>query len=417
MNWAEFVMSSGIIPAFAASFASCGHSHVLHPSSPANVKTDIAHMLPRTLSDSIGDTTSSYDPITDWVIPPGTVIERARRERLDPLRFLTSPVFFSTDSSGKRHRGLAFLPTKDESPLLFVSNHQLGGIDIWMLWPELFDERNIVARGLGHNAIFGTSDNNFVYRGGGPTSALNHDDRLEFSLGGKSDGLFQAFGAVEVTPRNFYRLMETGQTALHFPGGAREAFCGQKEEAYSLSLWPDQQDFVRTVAKFNGTIVPISCVGALESADLLVSSTDVVKLPGVGKWIIDGPFTLHEGGEIVAPPIAIPRLFPARHYYLFGRPINTAEINYRDREACQQVYKRIKEEMKSGFQRLHRARKHDPFRNTVRRMIYEQGFQKQAPTFPLEELNSIQPESSLERLPHRCLSGGCFRKGLQDWVE
>jgi len=57
-----------------------------------------------------------------------------------------------------------------------------------------------------------------------------------------------------VTPKNFYNLMKTNQTALLFPGGVREVF-HRKGEDYDL-FWPeDKADFVRVAARFNATIV------------------------------------------------------------------------------------------------------------------------------------------------------------------
>lgn len=40
-------------------------------------------------------------------------------------------------------------------------------------------------------------------------------------------GSFEEFGAVPVTPRNFYSLMQRGECALLFPGGVREANHGK----------------------------------------------------------------------------------------------------------------------------------------------------------------------------------------------
>lgn len=60
-------------------------------------------------------------------------------------------------------------------------------------------------------------------------------------------------GAVEVNPRNFYRLLQTGQAVLLFPGGVREALHGKNED-YQV-YWPEKTDFVRVAARFNATIV------------------------------------------------------------------------------------------------------------------------------------------------------------------
>merc|ERR1711920_928285 len=107
--------------------------------------------------------------------------------------------------------------------------------------------------------------------------------------GGKSDpqrdpmddeNLFQKFGAVPVSPRNYYRLMQTGQTGLLFPGGVREVFHG-KDEAYKL-FWPEKVDFVRTAARFNATIIPVSSVGMADSLNILLEPSEIVDLPLIG---------------------------------------------------------------------------------------------------------------------------------------
>lgn len=47
------------------------------------------------------------------------------------------------------------------------------------------------------------------------------------STGGDTTGLrnvFQTFGAVPVSARNFYALLQNGDAVLLFPGGARETY-------------------------------------------------------------------------------------------------------------------------------------------------------------------------------------------------
>ncbi|CAN0259811.1 unnamed protein product, partial [Phaeothamnion confervicola] len=74
---------------------------------------------------------------------------------------------------------------------------------------------------------------------------------------------FMAFGAVPVSPRNFYRLLRRGDPVLLFPGGAREALHG-KGEAYQV-FWPeDRRDFVRTAVALNATIIPFSAIGGAD---------------------------------------------------------------------------------------------------------------------------------------------------------
>lgn len=94
---------------------------------------------------------STYDPITDWTLPPKDIVDRVIQKRVEPQRKRASPVFFSTDSvTGKRRRGLSLVPSNSNGPLLFVGNHQLFAQDLDIIISQLIEERNIVARGLMH---------------------------------------------------------------------------------------------------------------------------------------------------------------------------------------------------------------------------------------------------------------------------
>lgn len=120
------------------------------------------------------------------------------------------------------------------------------------------------------------------------------------------EDFFAAMGAVPVSGKNLYRLLEAGETALLFPGGVREAYkrkarqhptprrarsrwhgsCRPKPrvctvpwrgrmndvrpcmgaspaasqgEKYRL-FWPSRPEFVRMAIKFGATVVPFSAV-------------------------------------------------------------------------------------------------------------------------------------------------------------
>ena len=64
-----------------------------------------------------------YDPVRDWTLPPPEEVRDIIERQVKPLRNIDSPVFFSTDSRGKRWKGLAKVP-QTEGPILFVANHQ-----------------------------------------------------------------------------------------------------------------------------------------------------------------------------------------------------------------------------------------------------------------------------------------------------
>jgi hypothetical protein len=196
-----------------------------------------------------------------------------------------------------------------------------------------------------------------------------------------------------VTPRNYYRLMQTGQVGLLFPGGVREVFHG-KDEAYEL-FWPEKVDFVRVAARFNATIVPISAVGAADSANILIDSSEIVNLPfGIGeramsssKNLISARFNQGNEDELFVPPLVVPKLTPARHYFIFGKPFDTSTIDTTDKDACTLLYRDVKTALRRGLDDLLVARESDPYKNFAKRIAIEQVLGKQAPTFPIEELN------------------------------
>ena len=81
-------------------------------------------------ASAITQTRRSYNPVRDWQRPSPAVIAKAIEKTVAPQRVAHSPVFFSTDSNGKRWKGLTKLPTPRQGPydgpLLFVGNHQFG---------------------------------------------------------------------------------------------------------------------------------------------------------------------------------------------------------------------------------------------------------------------------------------------------
>lgn len=334
-----------------------------------------------------------YDPILDWELPTGDALREAIDNRVRPLRLATSPKFFSTGSDGKRRIGLGQVPNNTNGPILFVANHQLLGLDLGLIIAELIEERGIAARGLAHPFVFQGGGNGFG-GGAGPTGTSRRvTKKNKEGIVDRPEGDFQTFGAVMVTPKNYYRLMQTGQCGLLFPGGVREVFHG-KDEAYEL-FWPEKVDFVRVAARFNATIIPISAVGAADSASILLDNTEILDLPfGLGERAlsntqntISARFDQENGDELFQPPLVVPKLTPARHYFIFGKPFDTSAIDHQNKEACGIMYKDIKAELRRGLDDLLDARKKDPYQDFSARFITEQITGKQTPTFPIEELN------------------------------
>ena len=91
--------------------------------------------------------------------------------------------------------------------------------------------------------------------------------------------------------------------------------------------------------------------------------------------------------ELFVPPFALPKPLPARHYFMFGKPISTVNVDSRDKDACSKIYTEIKMEMQKGFSDLLGAREKDPFADTARRLPYELVTGKPAPTFSVDDLD------------------------------
>ena len=116
----------------------------------------------------------------------------------------------------------------------------------------------MLARGLAHPSVFQQGSN----------------------ANGGMGNLFSNFGAVPVSPRNMFKLLRNGEVLLLFPGGVREALKKSGED-YEL-FWPDEAEFVRIAARFNGTIVTLAGVGIDDAIDVVASGQDLLKLPLVG---------------------------------------------------------------------------------------------------------------------------------------
>lgn len=329
-------------------------------------------------------TKKKYDPILDWKMPEPRYVEQAVEVFVKPFVTAHSPVFFSTDkNTGKRWRGLSRFPDKT-GPLLIVGNHQYLAGDLGVIFSELLEERGVAPRGLAHPIGF-TTLNITDIQGRVPGLARQPNPfNQQFTT-------FQQFGAIPVSPRNFYRLLQTNQTALLFPGGAKEAL--KAESDYPL-YWPeDKVDFVRVAAKLNATIVPMSAIGMVESYNVLLETENLLRVPFAGDRLRNFTNALSNArydkpneGMDLAPSLAAPGM-PARNYFLFGRARDLTNVDPNDSATCKQLYREIKNDVRHGLDDLMYARKKDPFANTPARLAYERVFGKTAPTFSVEELN------------------------------
>ena len=323
-------------------------------------------------------TNKKYNPIVDWEPPSQNEILQTRQRFIEPMKSLTSSIFFSTDAdTGERHETLKYLSKDDDAdhnkPILFVSNHQLVGIDSWLVVNEIWESGTYV-RAMTH-----------------PFLSNVDNEKGGFTLPGGS--FYKTFGCLPVSPRTFYKLMKSNQPTLLFPGGARESF-HKANEQYTLTAWSEESDFVRTAAKFNATIIPFSSVGAAESAffldqlpfadavmDAILQVTPKEQAP------FNARYDATKRNKQISFPIVVPKPLPSRHYFLFDKPIDLSNVDYNNKIECQEIYQNIKESIKQGCTDLIQAKNQDPYYDPLKRVAYEQLMRKQAPTFPINLLN------------------------------
>lgn len=270
-------------------------------------------------------------------------------------------------------------------------------LDMQLYLSELLEQRGIFARGLAHPITFNSNrEFDIELRGRTPGLVVNDKtksrrDNNNFAGQAPGGGSLENFGAVPVTPRNYYRLLQSGQNVLLFPGGAKEALGG--DPTYQLQ-WPTTKtDFVRTAARFNATIVPVSAIGMVESFNVVLESKDILNLPFIGEWarqqnnnMTQARYDSKPGDEVVGFPLAVPTL-PKRNYFLFGKSVDTSLLDPNDEKACADVYKIVQNEVRQGIDDLLVAKEQDPYQDTIKRLTYERILRKRAPTFPIDILN------------------------------
>jgi len=280
---------------------------------------------------------------------------------LQQMRQVFSPLFYATRADGSIVRGLpsASLP---DGPLLLVGNHQLYGFDGPMLLEEVLRERGRQLRPLVFPPLL---------------AEVSPLAPFPYPLPGTKQ-TFERFGAAPASARTLYRALAAREAVLLFPGGAREVF-KRKGEEYSL-FWPDEPDFVRLAARVNATLVPFSGLGGDESFTMAIDSDEMLTLPGLGDFFRErtaGLPSLVPDDKFV-PPFGA--LTPQRHYFLFGKPISTAELRPDDREVCAAAYAELRGQVEAGVTRLRdEVRAKDDFRELLPRTAWEAVYDAQAP--------------------------------------
>lgn len=392
--------------------------------------------------------------------PPSDKELQAAFDGLNGLRSVVSPVFFSTRDDGSIIQGLSAIPFSDGRPVLLVGNHQTIAPDLGFIIEQFIKERNVLPRGLAHPVVAGggmgrsdtkreSAENKKDPSSSTPitlpdffgippppqvtelltnardafdtattsmrTAAENQSGNNAGQFGGGGGGgisQFTSFGAVPVSGKNLYKLLNQGECVLLFPGGVREAF-KRKNERYLL-FWPSKPEFIRMAARHNAVIVPFAAVGAEDGFDVVADADDVAGLPfGLGDGIIENSRKIPsarqvdtrvtEDGQLeeaFVQPLIVPKM-PQRYYFKFGKPIFTeglglgksalgtkkksdASSSEKDDDtdaAVLATYKETQESVEDGIDWLLRRRGEDPFGDTPQRVVWEQAAGKQAPTF------------------------------------
>lgn len=92
-----------------------------------------------------------------------------------------------------------------------------------------------------------------------------------------------------------------------------------------------------------------------------------------------------QAGEDIRFPLALPSLTgPARFYFSFGAPVDTAPLDPKDRNACAAVNAQVKAAVQAEIDWLLLKRRDDPFAALAPRLLYERLHPgQQAPTFAI----------------------------------
>jgi 1-acyl-sn-glycerol-3-phosphate acyltransferase len=158
-----------------------------------------------------------YDPDNDRLDP--RLIERFQRLATPMVRY------FRTDVVGIEH-----LPWNQGC--LCIGNHALWGIDSAVLLAAVHKSTGRMLRGLGDHILF-------------KVPLLS-----EF---------FVRFGAVDGNQENAQRLLQAGEWAICYPGGARDSF-KRPEERYRLK-WHNRVGYLRCALAAQVPLVPIAGIG------------------------------------------------------------------------------------------------------------------------------------------------------------
>lgn len=407
--------------------ARCGDQNlkVVELSESGHAPLDRRVKLAELLKDSpILKKVKGRNYVDEFEYPSLEVLEQGSRN-IEPIAALASPVFCSWDAaSGKRRFGLGGVPDPKElqRPIILVGNHQLFALDLGPLVREFLIEKGYSPRGLAHPINFpevlrtltstkvtmeesGLLDSiNLPFElraaaraleasnskssngisgpfGLSPPTEEQNAPQSELGVGENFGvgGAFAKWGAVPVSPRNFFRLLQRKEAILLFPGGAREA-CHGATEKYKL-MWPKQTDFVRLAARFNAIVVPFGGIGSADNVRIGEDEASEQERQGFSEMMDGGMNVVSD--SLREPPRfkpAPPRFPPAtqtragfgdRFYFSFGAPVDLADVDPKDKDACEEVYQKLKGDVEGEINWLLEARVRDPNRDFITRQLKE----------------------------------------------
>ncbi|GAB0497200.1 hypothetical protein MMPV_008524 [Pyropia vietnamensis] len=232
----------------------------------------------------------------------------ARCKVLAPLRLATSPVYLHTDrvrAAAVAARGGGGTGRSSRAghprPLLFVGNHtSLGILDLPLLVTHLVATHGLPLRSLAHPI---------------------HFEQFSVAIPGWG-ALLADLGAVVATPRNYVRLLASGQPTLLFPGGAREVATRTDDARYQLH-W-EEGSFVRAAARHGALIIPVASVGVEDATSIVIDGPGILSAPlGVGAVVRAAIAAAGLDSDNLMPLVA-PTPGGERFYFSFGHPIDAA---------------------------------------------------------------------------------------------
>ncbi|GAB0492156.1 hypothetical protein MMPV_003416 [Pyropia vietnamensis] len=380
--------------------------------------------------------------------------QEALMTRYAPLRTWCDPVVI-----GLEHLPVVVPGGPPPPPVLFVCNHTLvGTVDAALVADAVYKHTGVLVRSLAHPALLDWGKASPGTQGGAtPASAAttpaaaaaprsrqrargNAADTAVAAGGAPGDKPtraenvaamrteLQSSGVTTVSPRALTGLLASGQWALLFPGGAREALKRRSDAKYSLR-WPVTPEFIRTAAATGALIVPVSTVGTEDMAQVVVDAPEVAeairlfnrfkpsigrgkggaetaaatgararksttgtavtadvgvpvadavmpsveagfraaaRVPGAGAKAWRGAVTNEDDETELVPPLAVPTAVD-RLYVRFGVPLRLGAAALDDRAATAAAYETVREAVAGGVEELLDRRERDAYRSPASR--------------------------------------------------